>query len=101
MNKVRITESQLKGLVRKMIKEEKGYNYPYFGEEGRKAFNDLTNAYDGPLTDIAIIVRAMELVIKEGPAKVDLYANVLLDALNELKKSGGRIASSEYNGRNF
>ena len=99
MRKVRITESQLKGLVRKLIKEENGYNYPYFGEEGRNLFNDLTTADDGPLTDIAIVARTLKLAIKAGPNKIDLYSHVLLDALNELKKNGGRIDSSEYDDR--
>jgi len=101
MKKVRITESQLRRIVKRMIKEENGYNYQYYGEEGRKVFNDLTNAYDGPLTDYAIIIRAMELAVKGGPSKVELYASALLDALYELKKSGGRIDSREYDGRNF
>ena len=97
MKKVRITESQLKGLVRRMIKEESGRNYTHFGNEGRDLFYDLVTPDDGPLTDIAIVFRAIEGAIKAGPSKADLYAHVLLDALDELKKSGGRIESDEDN----
>jgi hypothetical protein len=90
-----INESQLKGLVKRMIREESGRNYTYFGDEGRELFYDLVTPDDGPLTDIAIVFRAIEGAINAGPSKADLYAHVLLDALDELKKSGGRIESDE------
>jgi len=91
MKKVRITESQLKGLVKRMIREQTDYYYPKFGDEGYDLFYDLITSVTTPLKDVDVIKNALEYIIKAGPSKIDLCAYVLLDGLKKVEEGGGQI----------
>ena len=91
MKKVRITESQLRGLVKRIIKEETDYYYSKFGDNGIELFYDLITTVDKPLKDVDVIKNALQYIIEAGSSKIDLCAYVLLDALKEVEKRGGQI----------
>ena len=91
MKKVRITESQLRTLVKRMIREETDYYYSKFGDNGIELFYDLITTVDKPLKDVDVIKNALQYIIEAGSSKIDLCAYVLLDALKEVEKRGGQI----------
>jgi hypothetical protein len=92
----KITLNELRTLVKQIITEENhSYNYEEFGKEGERAFNDIMDRYDGPVTEFVVISRAIELATKAGPSKADLYANVLQDALDIIRKYGD-LSSLEF-----
>jgi hypothetical protein len=72
----------------------------YYGKKGKDFYDFIMDPHDGPVDQFVIISRAFKYALNRlTKMDAEMCANVFEMALTELKKEGGRIASTEPVGK--